>query len=84
MVAAIPCATNHAPLRLGNPKYLRYSNPTVPGELLLDLLAGVGVGEVRVEVLVEQLERLFGEVAPLPTRVEETERGSDVTVPGTR
>lgn len=58
-------------------QYLRYSNAAVPGELLLDLFARVGIGQVRVKVLIQQLQRLLGEVAALPTRVEETER--DVT-----
>ncbi len=35
--------------------YLRDGYATFPGELLLGLLAGVGVGQVRVEVLVEDL-----------------------------
>ena len=43
----------------------------LPAELLLGLLAGVGVGEVRVEVLVQDLRRLLAEVPPLPARVKE-------------
>jgi hypothetical protein len=35
--------------------YLRDGYATFPGKLLLGLLAGVGVGQVRVEVLVEDL-----------------------------
>lgn len=51
-------------------EYLRHRNATPPRELLLDLLARVGVGEVRVKVLVEQLDGLLGEVAALAARVQ--------------
>ena len=50
---------------------LRDSNATFPGEFLLGLLAGVGVRQVRVEVLVEDLGGLLAEVAPLASGVQE-------------
>ena len=50
---------------------LRDCDSTFPGQLLLGLLAGVGVGEVRVEILVQHLARLFTKVASLSASVEE-------------
>ena len=50
---------------------LRDCDSTFPGQLLLGLLAGVGVGEVRVEILVQHLARLFTKVSSLPASVEE-------------
>ena len=51
--------------------YLRDSNAALPGQLLLGLLAGVGVGQVGVEVLVQHLAGLLAEVAALAPRVQE-------------
>ena len=44
--------------------YLGHSDPTLPSQLLLSLLAGVRVREVGVEVLVQDLGRLFAEQRP--------------------
>ena len=50
---------------------LRHGDAALPGQLLLGLLAGVGVGQVRVEVLIEDLRGLLAEVAPLSSGVQE-------------
>lgn len=47
------------------PSDLRDGDGALLGQLLLGFLAGVRVGQVRVEVLVEHLRCLFVEVAPL-------------------
>ena len=44
---------------------LGHGDAALPGQLLLGLLAGVGVGQVRVEILVEDLGGFFGKVATL-------------------
>lgn len=50
---------------------LRDGDPALLGQLLLGFLAGIRVGQVRVEVLVQHLRRLFVEVAPLASGVQE-------------
>ena len=52
--------------------YLRYSNSTLSSKLLLCLLAGVGVGQMGVEVLVQHLARLLAEVPALSPGVQES------------
>lgn len=52
--------------------HLGDGNAALPRQLLFRLLAGVRVGEVRVEILVEDLRRLLAEVAAFATRVQET------------
>merc|ERR1712127_926118 len=51
--------------------HLRYSNSTLPSELLLCLLAGVGVGQVGVEVLVQDLRCLLAKISPFSSCVKE-------------
>merc|ERR1719362_2417074 len=51
---------------------LRYSNSTLSSKLLLCLLAGVGVGQMGVEVLVQHLARLLAEVPALSPGVQES------------
>ena len=50
---------------------LRDGDATFPSEFLLGLLGGIGVGEVRVEVLVQDLRGLLAEVPPLSPGVQE-------------
>lgn len=57
-------------------RYLGHGNAALPRQLLFRLLAGVRVGQVRVEILVEDLRRLLAEVAALATRVQETASGN--------
>lgn len=47
------------------PAYLGDGDPTLLGKLLLCLLAGVGVGEVRVEIFIQDFRGLLAEVTPL-------------------
>ena len=44
---------------------------TLACQLLLGLLRGVGVGEVRVEILVQNFRSLLAEVPPFPPRIKE-------------
>lgn len=55
--------------------YLRDSDATLAGQLLFRLLAGVRVGEVRVEVLVQNLGGLLAEVAAFSARIQKTASG---------
>lgn len=57
-------------------RYLGDGNAALPGQLLFRLLAGVRVGQVRVEIFVEDLRSLLAEVAALATRVQETASGN--------
>ena len=41
------------------------------GQLLLSLLAGIWVAEVRVEIFVQNFRRLLAEVSPFPPEWEE-------------
>lgn len=52
--------------------YLRYGDATLSGEFFFRLFTGVRVGEVRVEVFVQDFGRLLRKVAPLSPRVQET------------
>lgn len=45
--------------------YLLHGDATLAGKLLLRLLWRVGVGQVRVKVLVQHLRRLLAEVSSL-------------------
>lgn len=66
-------------------RYLRHGDAAAARQLGLHDLARVGVGEVRVEVVVEQVERSLAEVAALAARVQEAAgRGTVTAVPGTR
>lgn len=67
-------------------EYLRYGNATSPRHFLLLLLARVGVSEMRVKILVEELDGLFGEVAALATRVQKAARqkARSLALPGTQ
>lgn len=62
--------------------HLGHSNSPPPGELLLGLLAGVGVAQVGIEILIEHLRGLFAEIAPLPpakgkkNQIIETQNGN--------
>ena len=47
--------------------HLGNGNAAFFSQLLLGLLAGVGVAEVRVEVLVQDLRGLLAEVPPFPS-----------------
>lgn len=55
--------------------YLRDSDAALAGQLLFRLLAGVRVGEVRVEVLVQNLGGLLAEVAAFSARIQKTASG---------
>ena len=44
---------------------LRHGDAALSGQLLLGLLTWVGVGKVRVEIFIENLGGLFGEVTSL-------------------
>ena len=50
---------------------LGHGDAALPGQLLLGLLAGVGVGQVRVEILIEDLGGFFGKVSPFATLIQE-------------
>ena len=50
---------------------LRNCDAALSGQLLLCLLCGVGVRQVGVEILVQDLARLLVEVPPLAPRVQE-------------
>ncbi len=52
--------------------YLGDCNVTLLGQLLLGLLRRVRVGEVRIEILVQDLRSLLAEVPSFSSRVEET------------
>ena len=56
----------------GEASDLRHCDVALPGKLFLGLLAGVGVGQVAVEVLVQNLRRLFAEIPPLASCVEKS------------
>lgn len=47
--------------------YLGHCDATLLCQLLFSLLAGIGVTEVRVEILVQDLCRLFVEVSSFPS-----------------
>ena len=51
---------------------LRHSDATLSSELLLNLLRRVGIGEIRIEILVEDLGRLLAEVPAFPAGIEES------------
>lgn len=51
--------------------HLRHGDAALAGQLLLGLLGWVGVAQVAVEVLVQDLRGLFAEVAALATSVQE-------------
>ena len=53
---------------------LRHRDSTLTGQVLLGLLAGVGVGQVGVEVFVEGLRGLLGEVPPFAPLVKEPDQ----------
>lgn len=48
---------------------LRYSNLTLPGQVLFDLLAWVRVAQMRIEVLIEHFRCLFAKIAPLSSEI---------------
>ncbi len=50
--------------------YLRDGYVALFGQLFLGLPAGVGVGQVAVEVFVENFRGLLAEVPPLPPSVQ--------------
>lgn len=53
-------------------EYLRDGDSTLFGKFLFGFFAGIRVGQVRVEILIEDLCRLFAEVAPLaPAKTNE-------------
>ena len=48
---------------------LGHGDSALPRQLLLRLLAGIGVGQVRVEILIENFCGFFGKVATFSTLV---------------
>lgn len=60
--------------------YLRDSDAALAGQLLFRLLAGVRVGEVRVEVLVQNLGGLLAEVSAFSARVQKTASGHSESI----
>ena len=58
--------------------HLGNSDATLFSQLLLGLLAGVGVAEVRVEVFVQDLCGLLAEIPPFPSErdMDERKKGS--------
>ena len=63
--------SSHDSCRLNSSTNLGQRDAALSGQLLLDLLGRVGVGQVGVEVLVQHLGRLLAVVPPLPPRVQE-------------
>lgn len=45
--------------------YLRHSDPTLFGQFFLGFFTRIGVGQVRVKILIQHLCGLLVEVAPL-------------------
>lgn len=61
------------------PSDLRDGDPALLGQLLLGFLAGIRVGQVRVEVLVQHLRCLFVEVTPLASEEKEKKQSDKGT-----
>ena len=63
------------------PQYLRDSDSTLLGELLLGLLTRIWVTQVGVEILIQDLSGLFAEVTAFPSTEERGGGEEDVGVP---
>lgn len=59
--------------------HLGYCDTALLGQLLFGFLAGVGVAEVRVEILVQNLRRLFTEVTPFSPETTQKKESDALT-----
>lgn len=62
----------HGVMLRGESSDLRDRDVALSGELLFGLFAGVGIGEVRVEVFVQDLCRFLAEIPPLSSGVQKS------------